>query len=348
MSWPEPLPGMISTSGAFCPDRLVHDVAQRPVDVPAAVVDVVQVERELHRAVSGLAGCSLTVRSPAGTGATGGRPPTPGRLHAPRPACRGRCRSVPGRGRRRDRRRRGRGSAPPARRARPPRPGNVVTIRPGAIHALAGALAAPPTTAFCERQYRIACYLPAQLQRAYNLPRLYRQGITGRGQTIIIVDSFGSPTVQRDLRRFDRATGLPAPPSLKVIQPAGPVPAYPAELRPGGLGRRDGPGRRVRPRDRPRREHPARRDPDLGGRGHDRLPADRHGRGVRDQPPPRRRDQPELQRHRADLPVPAVAAGAARRLHRRRAPGRDRAGRLRRQRRGGREVQRGDVLPAPR
>jgi len=117
----------------------------------------------------------------------------------------------------------GRADRPPG---APAARGNVVTIRPGVIHALAGALATPPTTAFCERQFRIACYLPAQLQRAYNLPRLYRQGITGRGQTIIIVDSFGSPTIQRDLRRFDRAAGLPAPPSLKVIQPAGPVPPY--------------------------------------------------------------------------------------------------------------------------
>jgi len=115
--------------------------------------------------------------------------------------------------------------------------GSVVTIRPAAAHVLAGALAAPPTTAFCERQYRIACYQPAQLQRAYNLPRLYRRGITGRGQTIIIVDSFGSPTIQRDLRRFDHATGLPAPPSLKIIQPAGPVPAYqPTSDREGWAG----------------------------------------------------------------------------------------------------------------
>ncbi len=131
----------------------------------------------------------------------------------------------------------GRAARPPG---APGGPGNVVTIRPGAIHALAGALATPPTTAFCERQFRIACYLPAQLQEAYNLPRLYRKGITGRGQTIIIVDSFGSPTVQRDLRRFDRAAGLPAPPSLKVIQPAGPVPAYqPNSDREGWAGETD-------------------------------------------------------------------------------------------------------------
>ena len=80
-------------------------------------------------------------------------------------------------------------------------PWNLVAIRPGAIHILARPAATPPDTAFCEQYYHIACYLPAQIQQAYNLPRLYRQGITGRGQTIIIVDSFGSPTVRRDLPR---------------------------------------------------------------------------------------------------------------------------------------------------
>jgi subtilase family serine protease len=117
---------------------------------------------------------------------------------------------------------------------------NVVTIRPDAMHILDGALASPPTTAFCEKHYHIACYLPAQIQRAYNLPRLYRQGITGAGQTIIIVDSYGSPTVQQDLATFDKATGLPAPPSLKVIQPAGKVPVYrPTSNREGWAGETD-------------------------------------------------------------------------------------------------------------
>jgi len=119
-------------------------------------------------------------------------------------------------------------------------PGAIVSIRPDVIHALAGVLPAPPSTAFCEQHYGIACYLPAQIQQAYNLPRLYRQGITGRGQTIIIVDSFGSPTVRRDLRRFDRATGLPAPPSLRIIQPAGKVAAYrPTANREGWAGETD-------------------------------------------------------------------------------------------------------------
>jgi subtilase family serine protease len=119
-------------------------------------------------------------------------------------------------------------------------PGDVVTIRPEAIHLLGGVPATPPTTAYCERHYHIACYLPGQIQQAYNLPRLYREGITGRGQTIVIVDSFGSPTVQQDLARFDQATGLPAPPSLKVIQPAGKVPPYKANAnREGWAGETD-------------------------------------------------------------------------------------------------------------
>jgi subtilase family serine protease len=67
---------------------------------------------------------------------------------------------------------------------------------------------------------------PAQLRTAYDLGPLYRRGITGAGQTIVIVDPFGSPTIGPDLQQFDAAFGLPAPPSFRVIQPAGPVPAF--------------------------------------------------------------------------------------------------------------------------
>jgi subtilase family serine protease len=85
--------------------------------------------------------------------------------------------------------------------------------------------ATPPSTADCERQYRLACFNPAQIQQAYNLGPLYRRGIDGRGQTIVLVDPFGSPTIQNDLAVFDRTFGLPAPPSFQVIQPDGPVPS---------------------------------------------------------------------------------------------------------------------------
>jgi subtilase family serine protease len=88
-----------------------------------------------------------------------------------------------------------------------------------------GHFAQPPTTAQCETDFSIACYGPGQFQQAYNMKPLYRAGLTGRGKTIVIVDSFGSPTIQNDLAVFDQDYGLPAP-SLRIIQPAGPVPPF--------------------------------------------------------------------------------------------------------------------------
>src|SRR6202012_2911660 len=96
---------------------------------------------------------------------------------------------------------------------------------PGYLHSV-HATGQPPTTAQCESAYSVACYEPGQIQAAYNLEPLYQAGVTGRGQTIVIVDSFGSPTIRHDLAVFDKTFGLPAPPSLNIIQPAGKVPAY--------------------------------------------------------------------------------------------------------------------------
>jgi subtilase family serine protease len=80
-----------------------------------------------------------------------------------------------------------------------------------------------PTIAECEAEFEIACYTPGQIEKAYNLPELYAQGDEGQGQTIVIVDSFGSPTAEKDLTKFDKIFKLPAPPSFQVIQPAGVV-----------------------------------------------------------------------------------------------------------------------------
>jgi subtilase family serine protease len=103
----------------------------------------------------------------------------------------------------------------------------AVTISPGVQH-VGHAARQPPTTADCEASYHVACYEPTQIQQAYNLPPLYAQGITGQGTTIVIVDSFGSPTIANDLITFDQEFGLSAPPSFTIIQPAGPVPRYDA------------------------------------------------------------------------------------------------------------------------
>ena len=115
----------------------------------------------------------------------------------------------------------------------------TVLIAPGAGHP-GGPTGGPPTTASCRHTYHIACYSPIQLRQAYQLPALLSHGITGKGQTIIIVNSFGSPTVRQDLRVFDAAFRLPAPPALAVIQPAGPVPHYrPTSNRVGWAGETD-------------------------------------------------------------------------------------------------------------
>ncbi|HEU0192942.1 MAG TPA: S53 family peptidase [Gaiellales bacterium] len=94
----------------------------------------------------------------------------------------------------------------------------------------------PPTTADCEKQIGIACYSPAQFQRAYNLHPLYRKGLTGKGQTIVIVDSYGYANIRHELRVFDRAFHLPAPPSFRIIHPAGPIPPFNPTKRPQMVG----------------------------------------------------------------------------------------------------------------
>jgi subtilase family serine protease len=101
-----------------------------------------------------------------------------------------------------------------------------VTITPGVRHLRRESRQAPSTTAECEQSLQIACYNPAQIQQAYNLPALYSHGVTGKGATIVIVDPYGSPTIASDLREFDSAEGVPGPPSLRVIRPAGNVPAF--------------------------------------------------------------------------------------------------------------------------
>ena len=68
------------------------------------------------------------------------------------------------------------------------------------------------------------CYTPNDIYTAYNVARLHQQGITGKGQTIIIVDSYGSPTALQDLQFFSTTFGLPAP-DLTVINPDG-TPAF--------------------------------------------------------------------------------------------------------------------------
>jgi subtilase family serine protease len=106
------------------------------------------------------------------------------------------------------------------------RAGSDVVIRPGTVQLDRETRTGPSDTQQCQHALRIDCYNPAQLQQAYDLPVLYARGITGRGVTIVIVDPYGSPTIVSDLRTFDSTEAIPAPPSLRIIRPAGRVPSF--------------------------------------------------------------------------------------------------------------------------
>jgi subtilase family serine protease len=85
-------------------------------------------------------------------------------------------------------------------------------------------LPAPVSTTDCLADFRIRCYTPLQYHTAYDLNPLYSEGITGAGRTIVIVDSFGSPTIANDVATFDAQFGLP--PLNLTIDKFGTIPPF--------------------------------------------------------------------------------------------------------------------------
>jgi subtilase family serine protease len=53
-------------------------------------------------------------------------------------------------------------------------------------------------------------YTPKQLQSAYGLSSLEKQGLTGKGQTVAIIDAYASPTILQDANTYAASTGQPA------------------------------------------------------------------------------------------------------------------------------------------
>ena len=91
-------------------------------------------------------------------------------------------------------------------------------------HTLVHGVSSPLTSEQCQAKWHINCYTPLQYRKAYDLNALYRKGVTGKGRTIVIVDSYGSPTVQHDLDVYSRQFGLPST-KVKVVK-WGHVPAF--------------------------------------------------------------------------------------------------------------------------
>jgi subtilase family serine protease len=95
------------------------------------------------------------------------------------------------------------------------------------VRRVPGAAGAAPKDADCRSATGSPCYSPQEMQTAYGVSSLLADGFDGAGQTILIVDAFGSPTIAADLAQFDADYGLPNPPSFRVVAPIGSVPFDP-------------------------------------------------------------------------------------------------------------------------
>ena len=72
----------------------------------------------------------------------------------------------------------------------------------------------------------IVCYSPKFIKKAYEFPSTAT--LDGSGQTMVIVDAFGSPTIAADLARFDTMFGIPPPPSFTIFCGNSPTPLDPS------------------------------------------------------------------------------------------------------------------------
>jgi len=64
------------------------------------------------------------------------------------------------------------------------------------------------------------CYSPADIRAAYDVDPLLASGIDGSGQSVVIIVSFGSPSLADDVAAFSKAMGLPDA-DLQELYPLG-------------------------------------------------------------------------------------------------------------------------------
>jgi subtilase family serine protease len=87
-------------------------------------------------------------------------------------------------------------------------------------------LSAKAKTDVCPTELNVVknCLTPHSLRVAYGVESLVEKGFTGKGQTVIDIVSFGSPTLVQDMNIFDKTFDLP-PVDLQIISPLN-VPEY--------------------------------------------------------------------------------------------------------------------------
>ena len=66
-------------------------------------------------------------------------------------------------------------------------------------------------------------YQPSEVQTAYGLNAVYAAGLNGAGQTIVIVDAYGSSTIVKDAEAFSQIYGLPhlTPANFQIVKAPG-------------------------------------------------------------------------------------------------------------------------------
>ncbi|WIG59310.1 MAG: hypothetical protein OJF49_002057 [Ktedonobacterales bacterium] len=75
-----------------------------------------------------------------------------------------------------------------------------------------------PSGTFAPREYT-----PQQFRDAYGVTSLIQAGNTGKGQTVVLIESYGDPTIQSDINDFSARYNLPSI-TIQVLTPLGTVP----------------------------------------------------------------------------------------------------------------------------
>src|SRR5579883_1394643 len=112
----------------------------------------------------------------------------------------------------------------------PPTPGqstSVATLPPAAYPTDVASDICPSSLS-----YVVSCQTPQSMRNAYGITPLLQKGYTGKGQTIVDIVSFGSPTLQQDVNAFDQQFNLP-PITIQQISPLNEPVSDPRNDRPG-------------------------------------------------------------------------------------------------------------------
>lgn len=112
------------------------------------------------------------------------------------------------------------GAAPAPRPAASPVPPGVIPAQLGRLAERVGAAASPEARA--ELMVQASGSLPNEVD-AYDVAPLWKQGITGAGATVAVIESFGDPDIQQVIDAYDKKSGLP-PAQVSILTPVGPVP----------------------------------------------------------------------------------------------------------------------------